>query len=558
MKMKLKIMVGAALLAIMCFVGYTHVAKSDVKQKANTEMVRTANVTPVSIEAYKIQDEEYNGAVVSMGATEGGERITILSILGLALLYLFSKLRVTPKSVAFTILFVAAWYIEPVAGATLAVAVGFDADQEASLEKLFIVAGEKHKSVVEAEIKKALVGVVNETTLKQALKDAGIEEGGIAKIVKGLEDQGAVLRKIQMEGQETGKGDWRKNISKAFQKEGLIGKINDVFKAGAGKIQIIGGTEEFAEKAVGNITTANVTTDSGGNAILDMINADDLQGMNLRDPWIEQFATVTRTAKPVYTYADFKPGEGDAAFLAESASKSQVDLDIAVKTVTPKKVAAYEIMSEEALTDIPRMDSEAKMLILKRVLLKRQSKILAGTGAGDDPNGVIGLARAWSNASWTGDKVTDVNLYDVIVAMANQIYTTYNYTDEAAYYPNLAVMNPADLAALKLKKNEFGMYLFPAFQLVGSNGQSVNVDGITVLPKRDITAGYIMMGDFTKLRIINYIDYSLRMGFVNDQFIKNLFTMLGESRFYTVIKDLDRNAFIYDTIANVKAGIQAV
>ncbi len=435
---------------------------------------------------------------------------------------------------------------------------GFEDEQSKELEALFTAAGEKHKSVVESEIKKALVGVLTADAFAANLKEAGIEVGAIAKITKGLEDQGALLRKMQMEGVEGKSGNWKDNISKAFNNEKNQEAIIQTFKNGAGMVNLLGGKDEFSNKAVGNITTANVTTSSGGNALLDLLNAEDIAAMNMRDPWIESFASVSRTAKPVYTYADFIPGEGDAAFLAESATKSLVDLDVTVKTVAPKKVAAYEIMSEEALTDIPRLDSEAKSLILKRVLLKRQNKILFGLGAGDDPNGVVGLARAFDATKWTGDKVTDVNLYDIIVALANQIYTTYNYTDEAHYYPNLCVLHPSVLAAMKLKKNEFGMYLFPQFQLVGANGQTINVDGITVLPQRDIPAAKIMIGDFSKLRIINYIDYSLRMGFVNDQFIKNLFTMLGESRFYTVIKDLDRNAFVYDDIATVQAGIQAV
>jgi HK97 family phage major capsid protein len=289
-----------------------------------------------------------------------------------------------------------------------------------------------------------------------------------------------------------------------------------------------------------------------------MINADDIAGLNLRDPFIESYATVTRTAKPVFTYAEYAPKDGDAAFVAEGGLKPEIDLAITVKTVGPKKVAAYEVMSEEALTDIPRMDSESKNLLLKKVILKRQSKILFGDGTSDTPIGVASLARAFSAASWTGDKVTDVNLYDVIVALANQIYTTYNYTDEASYYPNLGVMNPSDIASLKLKKNEFGMYLFPQFQLVGSRGQSINVDGITILPQRDIAAGKIMMGDFSKLRIVNYIDYQVKLGWINDQLIYNLFTMVGESRFFTIIKNLDRNAFIYDDISDVVNGIKAV
>jgi len=431
---------------------------------------------------------------------------------------------------------------------------------EEEIKKLLAEVSKQNGSTIAESVKKelaeALKGLLKSEDLASKLEALGLKSEDVKKLAEAVEKQGEWMRKHDTSVQT--KSDWRANISKAFADEKLQEKVIQTFKAGAGHVNIMGGADEFANKVVGNITTANVTTNSGGNALLDLLNADDLQGMNLRDPWIENYATVTRTAKPVYTYADFIPGEGDAAFLAEGATKPQIDLDVVVKTVTPKKVAAYEIMSEEALTDIPRMESEAKTLILKRVLLKRQNKILFGTGAGDDPNGVAGLARAFDPASWTGDKVTDVNLYDVIVALANQVYTTYNYTDEATYYPNLAVVHPSTLAAMKLKKNEFGMYLFPQFQLTGGNGQSINVDGITILPQRDIPTGKIMIGDFSKLRIINYIDYSIRMGFINDQFIKNLFTMLGESRFYTVIKELDRNAFIYDDISDVVDGIKAV
>jgi len=433
--------------------------------------------------------------------------------------------------------------------------------EEKEMEKLVAGLAEKNLATIKEAVKNEIAalksGAITAEQMVAKLEALGVKESTIKELNDAIVKQGEWMRK--QETNQAGKNkDWKSNISKAWGADGVSEKIVKTFKSGSGRVNIIGGEDEFENKVVGNITTANVTTDTGGNALLDLLNADDIAVMNLRDPWIEDYATVSRTAKPVYAYADYIPGEGDAAFVGEAGLKPQIDLDIAVRTITPKKVAAYEVMSEEAITDIPRLDSESKVLLLKRILLKRQNKILFGAGAGSDPIGVSTLATAWDAASWTGDKVTDVNLYDVIVAMANQIYNAHNYTDEAAYYPNLAVMNPADLAALKLKKNEFGMYLFPQFQLVGSQGQSINVDGITILPKRDIPTGKIMMGDFTKLRIINYIDYNVKMGYINDQLIYNLFTMLGESRFYTLIKTLDKKAFIYDDIADVVAGIQAV
>ena len=59
----------------------------------------------------------------------------------------------------------------------------------------------------------------------------------------------------------------------------------------------------------------------------------------------------------------------------------------------------------------------------------------------------------------------------------------------------------------------------------------------------------------SKYNVINYIPFAITLGWINDQFITNQFTMVGESRFYAFVKNLDQQAFIYDDIATVKAAI---
>ena len=79
--------------------------------------------------------------------------------------------------------------------------------------------------------------------------------------------------------------------------------------------------------------------------------------------------------------------------------------------------------------------------------------------------------------------------------------------------------------------------------------------GVKIIPNPDITAGQILVGDFTKLNIKNYIDYSVRLGWTGTQFIENEFTMVGETRYFAYIKTLDLKAFVYDAIADIISDI---
>lgn len=374
----------------------------------------------------------------------------------------------------------------------------------------------------------------------------GLDANALKNIVSDFEDMKAEHMKMKNELARKAsrtKKTLKSEIHKAFNNEEALKELERVARQKSGFVEL------FSTKAVGPVTTANVSTDTGGNALLDLINADDLKGLNLRDPFIEEFATVTRTSKPVYTYADYVPKEGSVTFKGQGGTKTQLDLNVEVKTVTPKKAAGYMIHSTEVIQDVPRMESESRTLLLKKYLLRRQNGILFGDGLGDNPVGVATVAQAFNPASWTGDSTLD-NLHDKIIAAANQIYMESNYDDEVPNFPNVAFVNPADFADLRLTKATGVGYLFPGFTIFNDR----SIDGIAVVPKKEIPSGKLLIGDFTKLNIVNYVDYTVSMGWINDQYIKNLFTMVGEGRFYTVIRSLDEIAFLYDDLSNIVVG----
>lgn len=424
--------------------------------------------------------------------------------------------------------------------------------------------GKKTSEAIATQIDKATKGNIGMEEFTKTLTEAGIEKGVIAKLEGILKEQGAELAKLKMKGNKSGKKTMKSIIHAAFENEDFINSAKVAIETGAIGKGMSKNAWESPESIANKVapttvtTTTNITTDTGGNALFDMLNADELDDLNLQVPFIEEYCSVSRTSRAAFIYADPLPLNGDAGFTAENAPKSQLDINWQVKSLSPKKVTGYEVLSEEAVTDIPQMQSVANNLLLKKVMLKRQNGILFGDGTGNQPLGVKSLAKAFDPTTWSAngnDKVINPNLYDAVIACANAIQNTFNYVDENEYFPNVAFLNPKDFAALKLKKNEFGMYLFPQF-VIGPNKDQV-IENMTIISRRQIPAGKIMIGDFTKLRIINYVDYNLRMGYINDQLINNLFTMVGESRFFTLIKTLDQIAFVYDDIQNVYNGIQA-
>ena len=77
------------------------------------------------------------------------------------------------------------------------------------------------------------------------------------------------------------------------------------------------------------------------------------------------------------------------------------------------------------------------------------------------------------------------------------------------------------------------------------------------MPHEDIATGKIFVADLSKYNTTNYVGYNVKIGWVNDDFIKNQFVILGESRFHAFVKKLDEQAFIYDDIATIKTAITA-
>jgi len=322
-------------------------------------------------------------------------------------------------------------------------------------------------------------------------------------------------------------------------------EIKSMFENGSGSI-------EFTPKAVATITTGNGTDPVQFPAAAH----NNLGDFNFRnDDSLVSLANVSSSSSPVYSYSELAPKDGDYTFVAEGATKPQIDFNWVNRFAEPFKVAAHEILTEEAVTDVARLESVARGYLVKKHNLFKANQLYFGAGTSGLPSGATVIGRTFV-ATGMADKfaVGTSNFMDVVNACITDIYRTHNYTDESSYMPNIVMINPIDFFLnLVGAKDGQGLPLYPQAGLFNQ----VSIGGVTIKPWEKIPAGKIFVGDMKQMNVINYVPFSIRIGWINDQFITNMFTMVGESRYFQFVKELDKQAFIYDDIATVQAAITA-
>ena len=403
---------------------------------------------------------------------------------------------------------------------------------EMTSEELDVYAKEK-RAFENAEQKTAIENAVKEAT--DALKNANDSEK--SKLQTKLDDLADKL--IELETKGSSKMNDLNTQIKSFLKENQE-KIKELKASGQGMIEF---------KAVADITTANGVNTNPPN--ITGTQQAPLSNVNLRDFDVTPLTTNVNTSLAAYPYTETVPKDGDYTFVAQGTLKPQIDFTWETNYAKPVKVAAWIKLTDESVQDVAGLESVANDLLRKKHAIKKSKGILYGDGISPNPKGATVYGRTFV----AGDMATSVanpNFMDVVNACITDIATTHNYEDETPYMANLVMINPVDFyLQLVSAKDDNGLPLYPQASLFNQ----VNIGGVTIKPEESIPAGKIFVADMAKYNTTNYMPYTVKIGWVNDDFIKNQFVILAESRFHAFVRKLDEQAFIYDNISTVKTAI---
>ena len=291
-------------------------------------------------------------------------------------------------------------------------------------------------------------------------------------------------------------------------------------------------------------TDTTITGDYTGNIALSVLEP----GVN-RIPRpvrrMREISNVGTTTSKFVTYIqqtqNVSPGAEESLWTAEAGAKFNGEVKYEEVSEEVKKVAAYIKVSKEMLADLSFVRSEINTELMEAIEQNIDDAILNGAG-GSSLNGLLGVAPSFSAGTFA-NTIPSANIMDVIRICKAQI-------EAANFVPTHVVLNPEDVAKIELTKTSTGEYTYPAFW-----DANMRVAGMIVVASNNITAGTLVVGDFSKLNIKFREDLNMSVGYENDDFTRNMVTILAEARLVSYVKGNDVNAFVQSDIATDIAAI---
>ena len=252
-----------------------------------------------------------------------------------------------------------------------------------------------------------------------------------------------------------------------------------------------------------------------------------------RNPFILELVNVGTIMSNVWEWVEQKNADGGAAMTAEGAAKSQADFDLVVASANVKKVTAYIKVTKEMLDDVALMRSEIDQELTELINLKIDDQLLNGTGLTVNLTGITTNATAWAAGAFALSIPTPTK-WDVLRTAINQVRVNL-------FEPTYIVMHPSDVTSMELSKDSTGQYIMPPF--AASDGTIVS--GIRVVANTGVTIDKFLVGDFTKSGVRFKEGLTINVGYENDDFTKNLVTILAEARLVHRVKSNHYGAFVY-------------
>lgn len=228
--------------------------------------------------------------------------------------------------------------------------------------------------------------------------------------------------------------------------------------------------------------------------------------------------TIEYVREDTFTNAAAMTAEASAT-TGTSGTKPESTLAYSAQTSAVRTLAHWIPVTNRMLADAPAIRGLINSRLLLGLTLALETQILTGDGTGENLTGVL-------NAGIQTRGVGSDNVMDAIFRARTNVRVTGHAR------PNAVVVHPVDFEAIRLSRENaatgtLGAYLYGPPSQLGPT----TVWGMPVVESEAETENTILVGAFDiGSALFDREQANIRVGLINDQFTRNMQTILAELR----------------------------
>jgi hypothetical protein len=392
------------------------------------------------------------------------------------------------------------------------------------------------KEAIKTEIEAATAGLATGDQIAEKLEAIGLKAETVKEITDAVEKQGEEIQRL-LQSKQT------EDSTPLEQK--MAEKKDDIIAIGkSGQKQSIKFTLSAKEVNKTLVQTSAVSSSTIATRLPDIGQLPFLEPV---------MSTLFRTVSvgegtgAVIRYIDQNAITRGADTVTETEQKPESVINWIERTLPLEVIADSIPVTKQAWADFDFLQGEAQRLLDTDLVLKEDEQLWDGDGTPPNLKGVYTSASAFSPTPYINITTVD-NIYDLIAFVRTAIMTG----KQSKYSPTDVVLNPIDVLRYKLAKGTDGHYLFPPF--VSGNGTVI--DNMRIHESSQVTANTMLVGDFRYGTRYTLGGVTVEMGHIDDQFVKNTFTILAEKRVGLLVRNVDADAFL--KVTNITSAINTL
>ena len=241
---------------------------------------------------------------------------------------------------------------------------------------------------------------------------------------------------------------------------------------------------------------------------------------------LRDLLTVLPTSSPVIQYVAEVSFDNDADIQSEGSTaattgtKAESDIEYELREETVKTIAHTLPVSEQQLADAPALIGRINTRLVHGVRQKEEQLCGYGSGSGLEFAGFFDSDSGVTAASESYDTLID-NIREAQTEIMVDGYT-----------PTGVWIHPTDWEGIELAKGSDGHYIWAIIRdVLGPRIWSMRVVQGTGTKKAATTTRNVLIGDFAAGAVLyDRQQVNVAIGWVDDQFVKNLRTIRAEER----------------------------